>query len=204
MTTTTPSIERRFPEWPDARGAFTLTEVMVAAVLTVLVLAGVLSTFLLIGRTGYNSSAYSATEAEVRRGLESFAEDVRQASDIHWTSGQCITLTVPTATNATQLVTYAYDEDSGSGTYQCFYRQPGPADSTGPRQVLMHGVADDFAFHRYKLEQAGVADNAATNDLETKQIQLNLRAVHIGRTTVATTQTAVSARFVLRNKRVSD
>ena len=200
MTTTTPSIERGHSSPP---GAFTLTEVMVAATLSVLVLAGVLSSFLLIGRTGYNASAYSATEAEIRRGLETFAEDVRQASAIHWNSDQSITLTVPTATNATQLITYAYDGDTGSGTHQCFYRQPGPASSDEPRRVLVHDVAPDFAFHRYKLEQAGVPDNTAANDLETKQIQLNLRAVRTGITTAATTQTAISARFLLRNKRVS-
>ena len=68
----------------------------------------------------------------------------------------------------------------------------------------MSGVAADFAFHRYKVEQPGVADNTATNDLETKQVQLNLRAVRTGATTVAATQTAISARFILRNKRVSN
>jgi Tfp pilus assembly protein PilW len=204
MTTTTPSIERGRPIPPRARPAFTLTEVMVAATLSVLVLAGVLSSFLLIGRTGYNASAYSVTEAEIRRGLETFAEDVRQANDIHLNSAQSITLTVPTDANATQLVTYAYDGDSASGTYQCFYRQLGPADSGEPRRVLVHDVAADFAFHRYKLEQAGVTDNSAANDMETKQIQLNLRAVRTGITTAATTQTAISARFVLRNKRVSE
>ncbi len=175
-----------------------------AATLSVLVLAAVMSAFLMIGRTGYNMSGYSAVEAEVRRSLETFAVDVRQASDIHWNSDQSITLVLPTATNATRLVTYCYDSDASSGTFRCFCRQSGPADSMAPKQALVHGVAPDFLFRRYKLDQAGGGDSPAANDLETKQIQVNLRAVRTGVTTVAATQAAISAKFILRNKRVSN
>lgn len=198
MTTITPSIDAR------RAGGFTLTELIVAAVLSALILAGVLSMLLMVGRTAFRSSAYSEAEAEVQQGLETFAEDVRQATDIHWNSSRSITLTLPTATNATRLVTYAYDEVVDSPTYHCFYRLPGDADSTAPRQVLVHDVAPDFAFQRYKLDQTGAGDSVATNDLETKQIQLNLRTVRVGATAVAATQNAVSARLLLRNKRVSD
>ncbi|MBI5382375.1 MAG: prepilin-type N-terminal cleavage/methylation domain-containing protein [Opitutae bacterium] len=204
MTITTPFIEpatvstRRIH-----RRAFTLTEVMVAATLTVFVLAGVLSAFLFIGRTGFSAGNYSEIEAELRRTLELFAEDVRQANDIQWNSARSITLTVPTATNATALVTYAFEPDSTDAAYGTFYRQPGPAGASALRQVLVRRATSDFSFHRYKVEQPDVADNTATSDLETKQIQINLRAVRRGATTVAATQSALSARFVLRNKRVS-
>jgi hypothetical protein len=177
---------------------------MMAATLSAFVLAGVLSAFLLIGRSGFNASGYSAAEAEIRRTLETFAEDARQASDIHWNSAQSITLSVPSATNAIQLVTYRYDAGLRSDTSGCFCRLLGPPDSAAWSQVLVHGVTADFAFRRYKLEQPGVADNAASNDLETKQVQLNLRATRTGATTVAATQAATSARFLLRNKRVSN
>jgi type II secretory pathway pseudopilin PulG len=183
--------------------AFTLTELMIAATLGAVILAGVVSALLMIERTAYRASQYSEEDAEVRRGLETFAEDVRQAVNVQWTSSQCITLAVPTATDATRLVTYAYDADPASGTYQSFYCMSGPAGSGAPRQVLVRGVAPDFAFQRYKLDQPGVADDIATNDMETKQIQVTLRVVRTGATTVAATQNAVSARFLLRNKRVS-
>ncbi len=204
MITSTPSIERRSGLRARQLRAFTLVEVIAATTLSLIVLAGILAAFLMIGRTEFNSGSYSIAEAEVRRGLDTFAEDVRQASDIHWNSDQSITLMVPTATDATQLVTYAYDADPSSKTNGCFYRLLGAADSPAPKIILVHGVAPDFAFHRYKLELPGAVDNTAANDMETKQIQLNLRAVRTGITTVTATQAAISANFILRNKRVSD
>ncbi|HEY8836512.1 MAG TPA: prepilin-type N-terminal cleavage/methylation domain-containing protein [Dehalococcoidia bacterium] len=186
------------------RAGFTLTEVMIAAALSSFVLAGILSAFLMIGRTGFNSSSYSELEAEARRGLEIFAEDARNASDIHWNSNQSITLTVSTGTNATLLTTYAYDPQVSSPTYGTFYRLLGAADATGSRQILVHQVAPDFSFQRYKIEQPGIADNSATSDLETKQIQLTLRATRTGATTVEANHAVLSASYVLRNKRVSN
>ena len=177
---------------------------MIAATLSSLVLVGVLSAFLMIGRTSYNASSYSDLEQETRSGLETFAGDAREASDLHWNSPQGITFTLPTATNATTQVTYAYDPDPASPTYGCFYRLPGAATSQATRQVLVHNVSPDFIFQRYKLEQPGVADNTAANDLETKQIRLTFRASRTGATTVAANHAAISASYILRNKKVSN
>ncbi len=175
-----------------------------AATLSALVLAGVMSAFLFIVRTGYRASSYSQTEAELRRGLETFARDARQALDVHWTSAQSLTFTLPDAT--TPQVTYAYDATAGSATYRCFYREAVAGGTAQPRQVLVRNLAPDFAFLRYKLGTPDAAEAVlAANDLETKQIQLVLRA--LGDTPAAApaaTQAAFSARYVLRNKRVSN
>jgi hypothetical protein len=187
-----------------ARRAFTLVEVMMASTLATFILAGVLSAFLMLGRTGFAASNYSALDAETRRALEIFGDDVRKATDVHWNSSQSITLWMATSTSATTLATYAYDTDPASRTYQCFYRVAGDATSTLPRRTLVHNVASDFVFARFKLEQSGVSDNTATSDLETKQIQLTLRASRTGNTAVAANQTALSARYILRNKHVSN
>ncbi len=184
--------------------AFTLVEVMVSATIGTFVLAGVLSAFLMIGRSGYLASNYSELEAQTRRALEIFGEDARKSSDIQWHSSQSITLMVTTATSAVIPVTFAYDPDRTSATAGCFYRVLGPANSTAPRRVLMRNVASDFAFERFKLEQAAGTTNVARTDLETKQIQVTLRAGRTGTTTVAATQSALSARYILRNKRVSN
>ncbi|SDS66371.1 prepilin-type N-terminal cleavage/methylation domain-containing protein [Opitutus sp. GAS368] len=183
---------------PRAReGGFTLVEVLIAATLSTLVLAGVLSAFLFLARTSFRSSGYSEMEAEVRRGLDIFARDTRNATDVHWNSAQSITLTV-----GGLPVTYAYDSDPASGTYGSFYRL---ADSTGQsRTVLVHSVAPDFVFNRYKLEQPGVSDNTAGNDSETKLLQLTLRAVRTNVATTGASNAATSARFMLRNKRVAN
>lgn len=199
-TTSAPRIDRR-----RARPAgFSLTEVIIAATLTGFVLAGVLSAFVFIGRSGFRASNLSELENEARRGLEVFAEDARLASDIHWNSAQSITFTVPTGDATSAQVTYAYDPASQGDTAGAFYRLPGDASSAQPRRVLIHGLDPDFAFKRYKLEQPGVADNTAASDLETKQIQLVLRARRTSLVTAGASQSVVSARYILRNKRVSN
>jgi type II secretory pathway pseudopilin PulG len=190
----------------SGRGAFTLVEVMVAAAISSFVLAGILSAFVMIGRTGFVASSYSVLEAETRRALDTFGQDVRKATDVTWNSAQSITLSVATATNATTTITYAYDATAGTATTGCFYRQLGDTASTLPRRILVHNVSADFAFRRYKLESSSNpgADNTATNNAETKQIEVVLRASRTGATTVAANQTALSARYILRNKRVAN
>ncbi len=187
------------PTKPARLRGFTLTEVMISAGLGAVILAAVLSAFLFLTRTGYRASAYSEMEAHIRRGLETFAQDVRQAQNLQWNSSQSITLYLPTGASAS-IVNYAYDTNPASATYQSFYRQ---ADS-GPRRALVTKVANDFAFHRYKLEQDGVVENVAANDAETKQLQIDLRTVRAYGTSTGATQAMVSSRFILRNKRVSN
>src|ERR1700754_1347614 len=107
MTTTTPSRTRNAPA-RARRGGFTLVETMVGATLASFILAGVLSAFLFMGRSGANLRNYSDMEAQSRKALEYFAEDVRQASAIAWTSNVNVTLTVNTAS-----IVYFYDSSTG-------------------------------------------------------------------------------------------
>jgi len=170
--------------------------VLIAATLSTFVLAGVLSAFLFLARTSFRSSGYSEIEAEMRRGLDTFARDTRNATDIRWNGPQSITLTV----NG-RPVTYAYDSSAASDTYCSFYRLTGDGL---PRTVLVRGVTPDFAFQRYKLAQPGVTDNTANNDRETKLLSLTLRAARTSVATAGASNSAVSARYMLRNKRVAN
>lgn len=181
------------------RAAFTLVEMMIGTTLGSIILGGVLMTFLTMGRNGYNAANYSMMEAEARRALETFSEEARMASGITWNSANSVTLTVVGATGNYQ-VTYAYDTSSSGATVQCFYRQEGTPSASAARRILVRNVTE-FAFRRYKVVNG--VDFAALNDLETKQIQITLRSVRTGVTTVATTNAVLSARVVLRNKIVS-
>ena len=198
MDSTTTSARRT-----DRRRGFTLSEVLIASALSAFLLAAVMSAFLFLGRSGLRAGNASEMEGEVRRALEIFAQETRIATNLRWNSAQSVTLTLPAGSPSPQ-VTYAYDADARSATYRAFYRVPGDATSTAPRRVLVRSVADDFAFRRYKLEQPGVADNTAANDAETKQLQLILRAERTNTTTAGGTQSVASARYILRNKRVSN
>jgi prepilin-type N-terminal cleavage/methylation domain-containing protein len=191
MTISTPPTSRR-------RG-FTLVEVLIAAALSGFVLAGVLSAFLFLTRSGFRASGYSELHSEMQRGLDTFARDTRNATDVHWNNSQSITLTVAGA-----QVTYAYDNDQASTTYRSFYRVPGDAASGQARLALIHGVDPSFSFRRFRIAQPGVDDNSATNDRETKQLQLNLRATRTSPTAVEASNSATSARYMLRNKQVTN
>lgn len=203
MTISTPPTDPATRSPRRRRQAFTLVEVMVSASLATLVLAGVMSAFLFIGRTGFNAGNYSEMEAQTRRALDRFATDARRATAVQWHSSRQLTFTLPTGGTGTTQVTYAYDPLSVGATARSFYRFAGDATSAAPREILVRGVDSDFAFQRFKLEQNGVTANAAANDLETKLIQVNLRPVRSGVTVVASSQSTLSARYLLRNKRVS-
>src|SRR5215217_8104829 len=63
---------------------FTLVELQIGAVLGTMVLAGVVSSFLMLGRTSIGAVNYSVAESELRRGIEEFSRDVRMAKTIRW------------------------------------------------------------------------------------------------------------------------
>ncbi|MEX2044898.1 MAG: prepilin-type N-terminal cleavage/methylation domain-containing protein [Opitutus sp.] len=190
MTTTTPSPSSRRPRL--RLGGFTLVEVMVSAALSSFVLAGVLSTFLFLGRSGANMNNYNDMEAQARKALEFFAEDTRQASAVVWTSATSLTLVV----NAVNI-TYAYD--SGSAI---FTRATG-----GTTTNLLTGITT-FSFLAYTITGASITDFSTatartTANSTTKQVQVSLSAARSSSTVTSATNIVLSARYVLRNKRVT-
>ncbi|MCF7687118.1 MAG: prepilin-type N-terminal cleavage/methylation domain-containing protein [Cephaloticoccus sp.] len=191
--TTLPTDRRR-----KIRG-FTLTEILISAGISAFIMVGILQTFLMIGRTGFNAANYCVMEAESRRAMETFSQEIRMARTVTWNSNTSITLTVPDA-STTYTVTYAYDSSTSGATALCFYRMLGTAGSGNPRRILVRNVTS-LAFQRYKLVTSG--SNIASNDLETKQIQLTLQTTMKGQTTAAITNAVLSARYILRNKNVT-
>lgn len=168
---------------------------MVGSVIGGFVLVGVLATFLMLGRSGVNVVNYATMDAQTRRGLEDFAQDVRMASGIVWNSPTSVTLTVPDNYSGTgNQVTYAWDETVGSVTCGYFYRVPGTAASVASRTLYVANVTS-FTFNRYDRLNA-----AATDDAHTKRIQISMKITSSNSTVVAATDTTISASFILRNK----
>lgn len=201
ITTTRRTDRRRLAARARSTAGFSLTEVIIVATLSAFIMAGVMTSFLALGRNGYNTVNYCIMESDARRALERFAQDARMASDIAWSgsdpdSTNSITLTVLTGTSSTVSVTYAYDSSTTGTTAKCFYRREG----TGTPLILARNV-EAFAFRRYKLQNA--TEYPAKNNTETKQIQLTLRCVRTGVTVVDATNALLSARVVLRNKKVT-
>jgi Tfp pilus assembly protein PilW len=166
---------------------------MIGAALAAFILAGVISTFLFLGRSGANVRNYSDMESQARKGLELFAEDVRQASSIVWTTNQQITLTVNSAN-----VVYIYSSVNGT-----FSRV-----DAGSNRVLISGITSGtFMFRSFnvagtELPLTSAAQLTAAGS-STKQLQISLEASRTNQTVVAATNTVLSARFILRNKVVT-
>jgi prepilin-type N-terminal cleavage/methylation domain-containing protein len=179
-----------------ARG-FTLVEVMVAATLSVFVLAGVLTANLQIIRSGVRMSQYVEMDSQVRRALDFLGRDLKAASNLTWNGESDLTLTIPASGGTTAQVTYAWTAASGT-----FYRVAGASSSaTVGRLELVRGIAAlpdgsaGLTFARY--DHAGAAANS---DAATKSVQITMTVTRRARTVAATSQNAVSATFTLRSK----
>jgi Tfp pilus assembly protein PilW len=177
------------------RPGFTLVEIMIGLTLGMIVLAGVMTSFLMLGRSGMNAVHYSLSETEIRRGIEEFSQDVRMASGIKWNSATSITLTVPdNYASSSNQVTYAWDSSTTSPTAQCFYRVPGTASSAMARTVFVRNVSA-FEFSRFNR-----LHGEATSDAATKRVRISMNVRRVRTTLVATNSTLVSASYTLRNK----
>ena len=174
-----------------SRLGFTLVEVMIGASLGTMILAGVMSTFLMLGRSGANVANYSSMETESRRALEEFSQDLRMASAITWNSPQSITLTVPNNYALTLgLVTYSYDSNT-----KFFSRSPADSNSSsGTSRVLIRKV-QVFAYTRFDR-----LNNPTSADLTTKRIQLSMTARANTTTVAGASNIILSASYILRNK----
>ena len=172
---------------------FTLVEIMIGAVLGSMVLAAVLTTFLMLGRSGANAANYSVMESQSRRALEELSQDLRMASDVSWNSSTSVTLLVPdNYASTSNMVTYAYNS-----TTKEFYRRPGNTSSTSTATTLIKNVSS-FSYARYDR-----VDNVSTSNVTTKRIQLSMIVRTANVTVVGATNNILSASFILRNKPVN-
>ncbi len=173
----------------------TLVELMIAGGIASFVMTGVLSVVLMMGRSGMSASNYADMEAQSRRAVDEFAQDVRMASDLTWNSSTSVTLTVPDnyPANGNQ-VTYALDPATTGPTARSFYRLPGTTSSSSPRIVLARNVTA-LMFMRYTR-----ANTEATDDFSAKRLQLTMNLRTTAQTTVDQNTLVVSASYVLRNK----
>lgn len=189
MTTTIPSQNRRKATRQTARG-FTLVEVMIGATLSTIILAGTITVFLFLGRSGANLRNYSDMESQARKSLEIFAQDTRQASSLTWNSADSLTLVV----NSTNVY-YTYV----SGTFN--------RKTTAGVTKLLTGITS-FTFSAYDINGGGITDFSTTAaritaNNSTKQVQISLSAARSTQTVTTASNIVLSARYVLRNKKVT-
>lgn len=171
---------------------------MIGAALGSVVLAGVMSTFLMLARSGVSAVNYTTMDTQSRFALEEFAQDVRMASNVTWNSSSSITLTVPeNYTSTSNQVTYTWDNTVGSASYRCFYRVPGDSTATSPKTIYIRNITT-FSFARFDRLNGTTSSNSST-----KRIQISMTVTSTAQTVVNTTDQLVSASFILRNKPTS-
>ncbi len=204
MTTITPKpIE---PLGRRRKAGFTLVEVLIGTTMSAFILAGVLSAFVFLVRSGVLIQHYNDMEGQARKALELFAEDVRQASAITWADANNVSLTVNTIP-----VTYGYD--SVAKTF--FRRVTDPLTSVTSTRLLVTDVTT-FQFKGYTITGTPITSFNTAAALtaagkSTKQLQISLEAARymdnsLGRerrSQIGASNTVLSARFILRNKIVT-
>ena len=180
---------------------FTLTEVLMAASLSAMILAGVLSTSVLIIRSSVRASNYSIMEAETRRAFEQMGIDARMASDFSsvFTNGSItsFTLTIPNE-DLSQIYYVTYGYDTSNSANQVIFIVPGnnPAATVG-RRVLVNQV-NAMTFLRY--DATNILIPAATiSNAGIKHIQMSVSVLRTGVGIANTTQVIRSSAFTLRN-----
>jgi len=188
-----------------------LVEVMISASLGSFLLLALLTSFVMIGRSGTTLFNYVGMEVQARQGLEKFAEDSRMASAVAWNSSTSVVLTVPHVANDgfANTVTYWWDTTTTSSTYHYFLRQEADTNTLGvatttTTSTLVKNVSS-FQFDRW---QAGGATGVqATSNANTDQLQIHLtikvqaNVYGVASTAVTNaTNLVVSARYILRNK----
>lgn len=213
--TASPTSSTRSTKTP-VRG-FTLVEVLIAFALASILLTGIMTTFLMMGRTGQLAENYTELEVEARKALETFSRDAREANGVvdgTW-GNSTVTFAIPDSSiNRTATSYYAkYTFDDVAKT---FSRQvlDTSMNTVGNATVLVtnvqhiyNGSTPNPYFRYFKYIGAttgytsGYQGNYASYTDEVKQIELNFIAQRNASTTVATaTDKVLSARFILRNK----
>ncbi|TVR56211.1 MAG: prepilin-type N-terminal cleavage/methylation domain-containing protein [Puniceicoccaceae bacterium] len=187
MTTTTAS-SNRLRARHRSRGGFTLVEILITMGLGSVVMAALLSTFIFVARSTLSLVDYMEMNTQARVALEHFSRDARMAEEVLAFSTNELVLRLPTGSGG-HSVTYRFD-----GASQNFTRQV----ADGNPEVLLT-LVEAFEFRRYNLLQ-----QPATNLLETKQVQIDLRAVRQDPARLRVTNHVLSARFILRNKPVAN
>jgi prepilin-type N-terminal cleavage/methylation domain-containing protein len=183
------------------RAGFTMVEMMIAASLGSIILAGVLATFLMLVRSGVRTSNYSVMETETRRAFEQLGIDARMASAFtsNFTSGTItsFTLTIPNHDlTGSRQVTYGYDT-SDSSNKKLFY-VPGSSPTATAGRLNLVSKVNGLTFLRYNATNT-LIPSSTTVDTGVKHIQVSVSVSRAEVGVAATTQIIRSSAFTIRN-----
>jgi hypothetical protein len=202
---------------------------MVALGVGTFILAGVTSTFLMIGRVCANAGNYCDLDTNARQALEIFSREVRNACYVDPSfNTTSVKLGIPdmgpgpaagTAVPIAYYVIYSVQPDPEFPGQNCLDRYGPPSTNiaaplnTYGHTSLVHNV-QSVTFNYYSLYGNGYFPGdldynpslpgnvvaIGTSSEPIKQIELTLVAQRSSSTVTTATDTVISARFMLRNK----
>jgi len=160
---------------------------MIATAISAIVVAAAFTVLSAAARAGQKLHAHEAIHQQIRRTIETFGRDARQASAATWTS-------------ATEL---RLDTPQGSITYSLSGGQFTRTEPGGrARTLATHLSSASFRAFSGAGNEISLASNLSDASNATKLIQLQLNLRRTGGGLLAAEENWISTRFALRNKAV--
>lgn len=188
-TNETRKFHRRTGAQP-AEAGFTLAELMVAATLSVFLLAGVLSSVVFFTKTALSMENYYTMSNHERKLTQYISRDIQDAEAATWRSRSQLDLTMKDT-----VVSYNYDQSSGILE----------RSTLGGESLKMAENIKSLNFYAYDINGNEILENASDLSLasdKTKMIHL-AATLKMKASETETTETVISSRYMLRNKSVS-
>lgn len=168
---------------------FTLPEMMISIVLMAIVLSMTASAVLALAKGSQSLVNYSEMNTESRFALENLGRHLRSASDVISVSETTFQIKRVNGSGATEEIQYVHNPSTRTFTMNNL--------STGETDVLLNDV-NSLTLNYYTLRQ-----DPTTAPLEVKHIQLEAELTR-DVLTLTNRNYIISARFMLRNRRVSN
>lgn len=170
-----------------ARRGFTLAEVLIALMLAGFVLSASTGSLLFLAKSTTSMGNYQDMNMTSRFALEHFASDARMTADVNSATATSVSLEVYDAMGGQETVVYTYEADP-----QTFSRTV-----SGVTDVLLEDVISlDLTYFNLLMAET-------TQPLEIKEVQLQA-VMRRDVLTVGNTNEIISARFLMRNRAVSN
>jgi hypothetical protein len=177
---------------------FSLVEVIMSLTLSLIILASIVSTFIVFAAGSKSVGAYTEMSQQSRKLLEAFSRDIRAAEDVSTATATNVVVTYPeNAFYDGMSVQYIFDELIG-----VFSRIERDRDGNlNSNKVLLDGV-DQFSFGYFSPLGTALAYDQASLLLSVKSVRVDAEMVRSISQTDATDY-IISARFMMRNRAVT-